>query len=317
MLQMQKMNTPMALENFDIADLKFLQALLDTSAITRSGELLGMSQPSASRAMTKLRRHLGDPLLIRTARGYVLTPVAELLRPSVRVALDAMNALFEVAAFDALTSTRAFRIASTDYGMTVALSPQLPMLRIAAPLASWQIDPWSDDTIARLERGELDCALYSDEALPPDFHYRRLFVDGYAFVCRRQHPLAAFINASGKSLLKEASKFAQSAPRYLASRRYVTDDLYDRLGLQPSNIVMASPYFHAALESVLICDLVSVAPERLARSWEKQFDVVVLPIKEKSLNFEYRLIWHERAHRDRGLQWFRAQFLRELPHDAV
>jgi DNA-binding transcriptional LysR family regulator len=308
---MQKVNASSALESFDVGQLKFLQALLDTSAITRAGDLLGMSQPAASRAMTRLRRHFGDPLLVRTARGYVLTPVAELLRPLVRSALDGINALFEVSAFDARTSTRTFRVASTDYGVSVVLIPQLLHLRNLAPLASWQVDPWSGETISKLERGELDCALYADEPLPPDFHYRSLFHDGYAFVCRRGHPLTAYGQASGKTLLKEAAKFPQTAPRYLTSRRYVTDNLYGRLGLKPASIVMASPYFHAALEGVVSSDLMSVVPERLARSWEKQYALAVMPINEKSLGFEYRLIWHERAHRDKGLQWFRDQFVRQ------
>nr|WP_315204450.1 LysR family transcriptional regulator [uncultured Albidiferax sp.] len=307
-LDMQKMNVQPVLEKFAVADLKFLQALLDTSAITRAGELLGMSQPNASRAMNKLRRNFCDPLLVRTARGYVLTPVAEMLRPMVTLALDSVNALFEVATFDAQISTRTFRLASTDYGLSVALLPRLTALRHMAPNAAWQIDPWSDDTIARLERGELDCALYSDEVLPPDFHYRKLFSDGYAFVCRQNHPLTAFAQASGKVLLKEASRFPQNAPRFLASRRYVTDDLYARLGLKNAHIVMASPYFFSAMEHVIGSDLISVVPERLARSWQEKFDVVALPIREKSLRFEYRMIWHERAHRDTGLEWFRERF---------
>jgi DNA-binding transcriptional LysR family regulator len=308
MLRMQKMNVQPILENFAVADLRFLQALLDTSAITRAGELLGMSQPSASRAMAKLRRHFGDPLLVRTTLGYVLTPVAEQLRPMVRNALDSVNALFEVAAFDALTTTRTFRLASTDYGLSAALFPRLVRLRKLAPGASWQIDPWSDDTIARLERGELDCALYSDEVLPPDFHYRRLFSDGYAFVCHPGHPLALLADASSQVLLAAASEFPQNAPRYIESRRYVTDDLYSRLNLKPAHIVMASPYFHSALESVLTSDLVAVVPERLARAWLSQFGLLVLPIKEKSLRFDYRLIWHKRAHRDSGLVWLREKF---------
>jgi DNA-binding transcriptional LysR family regulator len=308
---MQKMNVQSTLASFDVGQLKFLQALLDTSAITRAGDLLGLSQPGASRVMNRLRKHFGDPLLVRTAQGYVLTPVAELLRPLVRYALDSINTLFEVAAFDARTSTRAFRIASTDYGMSVVLLPQLLNLRQLAPLSSWQVEPWSDLTISRLERGELDCALYSDEQIPPDFHHRKLFDDGYSFVCRPQHPLTAYRNANAKTLLREAAKFPQCAPRYLAVRQYVTDNLYIRLGLKPANIVLASPYFHTALEGVIKSDLVSVVPDRLARTWEKQYALTVMPINEKTLRFEYRLIWHERAHRDRGLQWFKAQFARD------
>jgi DNA-binding transcriptional LysR family regulator len=56
---------------------------------------------------------------------------------------------------------------------------------------------------------------------------------------------------------------------------------FSRLNLKPAHIVMASPYFYSALESVLISDLVAVVPERLARSWLSQFGLVVLPIKEK------------------------------------
>lgn len=180
MLSMQKTNVDVGVDwdNFDIGQLKFLQALLDTSGITRAGELMGMTQPAASRTMTRLRQHFGDPLLVRTSRGYVLTPVAELLRPSVHACLDSMHALFDVAAFDIADTARTFRIASTDYGLSVVLQPQLASLRQIAPFVAWQTDPWSDDTMAKLERGELDCALYSDEPLSPDFHYRTLFTDG-------------------------------------------------------------------------------------------------------------------------------------------
>ena len=305
---MEDTNSKLGLDSFDIAQLRFLQALLDSQAITRAGELLGLSQPAASRAMMRLRRHFSDPLLVRTARGYVLTPVAELLRPAVRAAMASMNALFEVSAFDAKASTRTFRLASTDYGVSAALMPNLESLRKLAPLITWQIDPWSDETTAKLERGELDCALYSDDSLPPDFHFRKLFSDGYALVCNQQHPLTTMEKPGGKALLIEAAKYPQCAPRYLASRRYVTDNLYEQLGLKALPIVVASPYFYTALESVLSSDWVAVVPQRLASLWAARYAIAVLPIMEKSLQFDYRLIWHERAHRDRGLQWLREQF---------
>jgi DNA-binding transcriptional LysR family regulator len=309
-LDMQKVNAQL-LDGFDITDLRFLQALLDTGAISRAGQAFGMSQPSASRAMAQLRRQFGDPLLVRTSRGYVLTPGAELLREPVRRALDAMTALFESAEFVASTSTRTFRVASTDYGIAVALQPRLPSLRSLAPAASWQIDPWTNETLASLERGELDCALYADEPLSSDFHVRRIFADGYACVCRREHPLAAIKASSASVLLKEAAKYPQSVPRYLASQRHITDDVYAQLGLPPAKIVVATPYFQAGLQSVLEDDLVALVPQRLARLWLERYPVAVLPIVEKSLRFEYRLIWHERAHRDRGLLWFRKQLIED------
>ncbi|GHA75880.1 hypothetical protein GCM10009007_16140 [Formosimonas limnophila] len=65
---------------------RMLRALLNTSSVTKSGEQLGLSQPAASRTMSKLRDVFKDPLLVRTSKGYVLTPLAESLRPSIDAA---------------------------------------------------------------------------------------------------------------------------------------------------------------------------------------------------------------------------------------
>ena len=73
--------------------------------------------------------------------------------------------------------------------MSTVLMSSIPAIRPAAPLAGLRVNPWSEETILALERGELDWALYADDTIPPDFHYRTLFQDSYSLVCRAGHPL--------------------------------------------------------------------------------------------------------------------------------
>ena len=305
MFGMQKVDVAPLAREFDLNLLRFLRALCDTASISRAGETVGISQPAASRAVARLRSRFADPLLVRTARGYVLTPLAQQLAPMVRRALSAVDTVFEGAAFEPGQSPRRFAMATTDYGMSTVLMGAMPAIRTAAPLVGLQIDPWSDDTIPGLERGELDCALYADDLIPQDFHYRTLFQDGYALVCRAGHPLTRRKGLSALNLLKAAAAFAQFAPRYPFGRGHVTDNVYRTLGLESPRLCLEAPYFYAGAQSVVHGDLVAVLPTKAAQIWAQGAELEILPLREPRLSFEYRVIWHERVHRDAGVIWLR------------
>ena len=316
MLSMQKLDVAPLARTFDLNLLRFLRALCDSASISRAGEVIRISQPAASRAMARLRTRFADPLLVRTARGYVLTPLAQQLAPRVRHALSAVDTVFEGAAFEPEHSTRRFAIASTDYGMSAVLMGALPPIRTVAPGVGLQIEPWSDETIAGLERGELDCALYADEEIPQDFHYRTLFQDGYALVCRAGHPLARQRGLSALKLLKAAAAFAQFAPRYPFERGHVTDNIYRTLGLESPRLCLEAPYFYAGVQAVTHADMVAVLPEKAAQIWAQGAGFEVLPLREPRLSFEYRVIWHERVHRDAGVIWLRDRIAASVGEQA-
>src|SRR6266436_3265794 len=71
----------------DLNLLPLLDALLTERHVTRAAEAVGLSQPAGSRALGRLRLLFGDPLLIRSGRGFARTPRAEALRDPVRRAL--------------------------------------------------------------------------------------------------------------------------------------------------------------------------------------------------------------------------------------
>ena len=70
-----------------------LHALLEERNLTHAGARMTMSQPAMSGALARLRKHFDDELLVRTGRGFELSPLAEELRPLVAEAVEAAEAL--------------------------------------------------------------------------------------------------------------------------------------------------------------------------------------------------------------------------------
>ncbi|MBK9648646.1 MAG: LysR family transcriptional regulator [Deltaproteobacteria bacterium] len=141
---MQNMNDP-RLDSLDLGSLRLLGLLLETLSVTRSAERLGVSQPTASRGLARLRAALGDELLVRARGGYALTPRAERLRPLVADASAALERVFAPARFDPGTSAVRFRVAANDHGALTVLAPALARLSLRAPFARLDVAPVEPD----------------------------------------------------------------------------------------------------------------------------------------------------------------------------
>ncbi|MFZ6871879.1 LysR family transcriptional regulator [Undibacterium sp. Di27W] len=289
----------------DLNQLHFLRALLEQASVTRAGEQLGMSQPAASRATARLRSQFDDPLLVRSGRGYLLTPMAIQLLPQLRDILGRTDALFEQVQFNPASARRTFQMATTDYGMSAILLGLIPHLQQQGPQLSLRVDAWGSQTLERMERGELDAALYVGSDLPPDFHRRKLFTDGYALVCAANHPLLQHASLPARALLEQATSYPQFAARYPLRHGYATDDVYTELGLARPFITLEAPYFYVGNFAAEYGNVVAVVPERAARAWQANHAISVISLDIAELAFDYCLIWHESRHRDPAMKWFR------------
>lgn len=63
----------------DVKLLTLFDVLYRTRSVTRAAEQLGLSQPTASIWLGRLRDQLGDPLFVRTPAGMSPTPRADTL----------------------------------------------------------------------------------------------------------------------------------------------------------------------------------------------------------------------------------------------
>ncbi len=301
------------MKDYDLNLLKALNSLIATQSITRMGEHLGITQPAASRVMTRLRRAFADPLLVRTSKGYVLTPRAVALKQATRDALAKSNELFFATDFDSHESVRQFRVASTDYGSMVVLNGLLRAIVGQGQKLGIHVDPWKERTLEDLESGELDLALYADDPVPGDFHTRDLFRETYGVLLAKKHPLVRQTTDLTKLSPSDLKEYPQLVATYPSGRRAQVDDVLSRLGQISSAAQVAIPYFLAAPWLLKDTEFVMLCPMRAAQALAEHPAMTWRGLDSRACDFTYRMVWHERANKDAGLKWLRQLMVKEQP----
>ena len=135
------------LANLDLNLLVPLRELLRERSVTRAAERLGVTQPAASAALSRLRRHFGDELLVRDRGEYALTALGAQLAEQVGTVCDAAERLFAATAdFDPATSEREFTLVMADYAIVVMGEALSQVIARAAPRARLHVRQHEDDT---------------------------------------------------------------------------------------------------------------------------------------------------------------------------
>src|SRR4029453_16793281 len=113
-------------------DLKLLQtfnAVHAEGSVSRAAERLGLSQPTVSHGLKRLRLLYKDPLFVRTQGGMAPTAKADRLADAVRHALHVLDvAIQEGERYDPPASERTFRLHMSDIGETVFLPRLMKVL---------------------------------------------------------------------------------------------------------------------------------------------------------------------------------------------
>ena len=79
-------------KKLDLNLVRVLATLYATRSVTRAAERLGLSQPTVSNALARLRQALGDELLVRSSQGLVPTAMLDRIGPAVATHLAALEA---------------------------------------------------------------------------------------------------------------------------------------------------------------------------------------------------------------------------------
>ncbi|MEU1801495.1 LysR family transcriptional regulator [Streptomyces sp. NPDC019937] len=111
-----------------------LDALLQECSVTRAAQRLGLSQPTVSAALARLRRHFGDELLTRVGNAYELTPLAERLAEQTAQALGSADRVFQTRPdFDPAQARREFTLVVTDVHLATFGRTLAALVRDTAP----------------------------------------------------------------------------------------------------------------------------------------------------------------------------------------
>lgn len=177
------------LANLDLNMLVSLDALLQERSVSRAAARLGLSQPSLSASLARLRRHFRDDLLARVGNRYELTPLAEQLAELTTSALAAVARVFASDPdFDPATAEREFTVLVSDYAISVlgpglaALLPQAPNVR----LRLHQIPTPAVNATGQALR-DVDAMVFPHGYLS-DLPSQQLFTDRWVCIVAAGHP---------------------------------------------------------------------------------------------------------------------------------
>jgi DNA-binding transcriptional LysR family regulator len=297
----------MNLGQLDLNLLVVLDALLREQNVTRAAERLHLSQPATSTALARLRKVLGDPLLVKHGRYLQLTPRAEALIGPVREVLATIEqTIVTPPGFDPAHDRRTFGVIASDYVGVVLIRPLLARIGGLASNLRLELGGLSAHTLPMAERDEIDLVILPEvlaQAGPlAGCSSAPVLRDRYVGAVWSQHPLAG--QPLAPAALSEYPYLAFAPP---GGHSLMDEDL-DRAGI--TTRVEATSVNFITLPFLLTgTDLVTIIPERLGRQIAPAADITLLepefvlrPVRESAF-------WHSRRDADPGHRWLREQLL--------
>jgi DNA-binding transcriptional LysR family regulator len=302
-----------ALRNLNLNLLLHLDALLAYRSVSQAARQLGLSQPTVSAALHRLRRQFGDELLVRSGAQAELTPLGVQLQPLTAAALASVERVFtSTAVFDPASSNREFSLLGIDYWVASVGAALAARVGLVAPAVRLRFRRPSGEMFS----GITDALRIVDGVLAPHgvlhgVSHTDVYSDEWVCVVDADNPrVGERLGPAELSVLpwvvavndSNADVGAQAEP----------------LGMRQLRQAGVEPRITVAVESYLAVPWFVVGTERIAithrRFAEHVADglglrVLDCPIPLRPLKLA--LWWHPQFERDAGHRWLR-ETLRSL-----
>jgi DNA-binding transcriptional LysR family regulator len=288
----------------DLNLLVTLDVLLREGSVARAAQRLRLSPSALSRALARLRRTTGDPLLVRAGRGLVPTRRALELREQVgQLVQDGQAVLRPVETLNLGQLVRTFTLRTSD-GFVETFGPHLiARVNAEAPGVRLRFLQKTNKDSASLREGIVDLETgVVGQSMGPELRAQSLFRDRFVGVVREGHALCR-----GKMT---PARYA-GGKHILVSRRGLDkgpiDEALKALGLE-REIVTVVGGFATALALARGSDLIASVPERHAGQLRAGMHSFPLPVSMPEITIS--LLWHPRMDADPAHRWLR-QCVRE------
>jgi DNA-binding transcriptional LysR family regulator len=296
--------------DLDLNLLRTFHAVHAERSVSRAAERLGLSQPTVSHALARLRRLYRDPLFVRVHNGVAPTARADRLAEAVRAALATLDAaLQEGDRYDPAASARTFRIYMSDIGEMLFLPRLLQALAAQAPklrLETYQLD--EPDILPALESGRIDLAVGYIPVLA-GVEKEVLRQEHYVVVMRAGHPHAR----------RAPTRAALRALDYVVVRSHpASTRVLQGLGVA-ERVRLEIPHFLVLPRILAATDLATLVPERLAAEFATMGEYAAWHLRLGLPAFAVSVHWYWRYAGDPGNRWLReliVALFREAPRAA-
>lgn len=286
------------LRDFDLNSLVTLKVLLETQHVTETAERLNLTQSAVSRTLSKLRKSLNDPLLVKSGRGLSITRSAEAMLPKLNDILEGVSELILPRAFEPAVFEGEIRLAASDYGTYNLLPKLVSLLADATPGLRLNTLDWRSNAFTELEDNSVDVMIGGAPDQTSHIHERVVARD--SFQCVSQKGLVP----SNTLTLEQYCAVKHIAINSLERESLQVDQLLARQGVK-RRVALTIPHYFAALEIVSTTPHMILLPSRFIGRYvdTEKFDIHEPPFEPPVI--EISMFWNTRTHYDPANKWFR------------
>jgi len=251
-----------SLNRVDLGLLELFEALYAERSVTRAAARVGLAQPSASKALDRLRFLFADPLFLRASGGMRPTARAQALAPEIAALLRQARALVaDEMPFDPATARGVIRVAMSDAAEYVMLPRLVSKIAARAPGISLKARPLNKDrAFADLDEGRLDAVIGVFPELPNRLKSIPLFQERFVCLARKDHPELA----DGLTL-DAYTRLPHLLVTLRDDARGAVDEALARIGRQ-RRVIATLTRFLAVPAVLASTDAIATVPSRLAAS---------------------------------------------------
>lgn len=289
----------MRFKGLDLNLLVAFDALMIDRSVSRAAQRVNLSQPAMSNALSRLRAYFGDDLLIAHKKRMYPTPFAETLIPQVQAALATMESVVATSRhFDPATSSRTFRVMTSDYIATAVLFPMITRLASAAPGVRVELLLPSQRRIELLDNGNIDLLITLEAYLTPELPSDFLLEDRYWLVGRADHP------ALVEGITLETMQAYEHVMVAIGEERLPSfgDAYLDRIGIQ-RRVAMTAPNFAMLPWLLQETDWLTLMQGRLAHLMQRNFAIKIVQPPVPIPPLVEMAQYHVTRSNDPGLRW--------------
>lgn len=298
--------TERTLESLDLNLLLALHWLLTERNVTVAASRLNLSQPAMSRTLSRLRDVFDDPLLVKSGRTMLPTPMADRLQPAVAHAVERMRDILRISdVFDPETQQGRVRIACKDNSNYLVATTWAKYVSPVAPGLELDITDLTFAAANDLIAGRIDLVIIPDLAyvdVPPSvdldqFVRKPIFHQDYISALRAGHPLA------GKKLsLKQFTALDHILINPGGKDTGVVDDALSKLGLT-RRIKYRTYSLLTAIQLLSNSDCILTSPGGCLSHFPEDFVTFAPPLKVPALTSFAG--WHPNWTHDARHKWVR------------
>lgn len=279
----------------DLNLLVSLDVLLQEQSVGAAAARLHLSEPAMSRTLARIRKALGDPVLVRSGRAMVPTPRALAIHAEVHELVERASTVFTERSLDLAALGRTFTVQADD-AVTAALFTRL---RSEAPGVSLRSAAGGAADPGALREGRIDLEVGVIGDRPPDVTVEPLLDDEDVGVVRAGHPLLD----------------GEITPERFAAADHVTTSRSGRLegpidtalaehGLR-RRVAASAPSSSSSLLIVLTTDLVGRACRRVHGPLIERLGLVAFDLPVEVPPASLAMAWHRRYQTDAAHAWLR------------